>query len=105
MKEKHALAFNLKHLRQVKGLTQEGLAKKVGLTKDTISKVELGKQENVGLKHLISICRELDVSIEELFMENANYIPLKIVASDENVRTLKNMFSEFKRILADKGNR
>jgi len=105
MKEKETLAFNLKRLSQVKGLTQKEMAKKVGLTKDTISKIELGKQENVGLKYLISICRELDVSIEELFMENANYIPLKIVVSDENVRILKNMFGEFKRILADKGNR
>jgi len=65
------LAFNLKRLRQFKGLTQEELAKKVGLTKDTISKIELGKQENVGFKYLISICKELGIGIEELFIKNS----------------------------------
>jgi len=102
MKEKQALAFNLKRLRQFKGLTQKGLAKKVDLTKDTISKIELGKQENVGFKYLISICRELNISIEELFMEDANYIPLKIVVSDKNVEALKNIAAEFIRALTKK---
>jgi len=69
-REKETLAFNLKRLRQFKGLTKEVLAKKVGLTKDTISKIELGKQENIGFKYLISICRELDIAIEELFIKN-----------------------------------
>jgi len=102
MSEKETLAFNLKRLRQFKGLTQEDLAKKIGLTKDTISKIELGKQENVGFKYLTSICRELDVGLEEMFMDGPNYIPLKIVVSDKNVETLKNMFDKFMRILGDK---
>ena len=95
MKEKKALGFNLKRFRQFKGLSQEDLAKKVGLTKDTISKVELEKQENIGLKYLSLICRELDISIEELFMEDANYISLKLVVSDNNVEALKNIATEF----------
>lgn len=102
MKEKKALGFNLKRFRQFKGLSQEDLAKKVGLTKDTISKVELEKQENIGLKYLSLICRELDISIEELFVEDANYIPLKIVVSDKTVETLKNITTEFIRALAKK---
>jgi len=69
-KATETFANNLKRLRQYRGLTQEELAKKVGLTKDTISKIELGKQENVGFKYLISICRELDIRIEELFIKN-----------------------------------
>lgn len=96
MEKREVLGKNIKRCRQVKGLMQKDLAKKVGLTKYTISKIELGKQENVGLKYLISICQELDVSIEEMFMENANYIPLKIVVSDKNVESLKRMFAEFK---------
>ena len=102
MKEKKALAFNLKRLRQFKRLTQADLATKVGLTKDTISKIELGKQENIGFKYLILICRELDISIEELFMQDANYISLKLVVSDNNVETLKNICAEFLRVLAKK---
>lgn len=105
MREKQALAFNLKRLRQVKGLTQESLAKKIGLTKDTISKIELGKQENIGLKYLSLICRELDISIEELFLEGAKKLKFEFTLSDKNIEALKNMFAEFIRILGDKGNR
>ncbi len=103
MNEREILGKNIKRYRQVKGLMQQDLAKKVGLTKYTISNIELGKQENPGLKCLVSISQELDVCLKELFMEDANCIPLIIVASDRNIKTLKKMFVEFKRILADKG--
>ena len=62
---------NLKRYRCFRGLTQEDLAKKVGITKDTVSKIELGKQKNFGLKYLILICELLDVTIEELFVRDA----------------------------------
>ncbi len=94
MKEKETLAFNLKRLRQFKGLTQEDLAKKVGLTKDTISKIELGKQENVGFKYLIMICRQLDIGIEELFIRDARALPIKLVISDENVENIRRLFGQ-----------
>jgi len=94
MIEKETLAFNLKRLRQFKGLTQEDLAKKVGLTKDTISKIELGKQENIGFKYLISICRELDIAIEELFIKDPRNFPIKLVISDENVKNIRKLFGQ-----------
>lgn len=58
---------NLKRYRQWRGLTQQELAAKVGLGKDTISRIELAKQENVGFKYVILICKELDVKVEKLF--------------------------------------
>jgi len=94
MREKETLAFNLKRLRQFKGLTQEELAKKVGLTKDTISKIELGKQENVGFKYLITICRQLDIAIEELFIRDPRALPIKLVISDENVENIRRLFGQ-----------
>ena len=97
MKEKQIVAVNLKRHRQFKGLTQKQLGKEVGLTQDTISKLELGKQQNVGMKYLVLICRVLDISIEELFMEDANYIPLKIVVSDKNVELVKVAIEAFKK--------
>ena len=100
MKEIEILGRNIKRFRQFKGLTQEDLAKKIGLTKDTICKIELGEQKNPGLKHLILIHRELDISMEELFMEEAKFI--KIVISDENARSLEKIFAEIIRILAKK---
>ena len=89
MSEKEILAQNLKHHRQSKGFTQEELGQKVGLTKDTISKLELAKQENIGFKYLTLICRELDVSMEELFIEDSKHVPFKLVISDENFETMK----------------
>ncbi|MCK4827850.1 helix-turn-helix domain-containing protein [bacterium] len=88
------LGRNIKRCRQVRGLTQEDLAKKVGLTKDTISKIELGKQENVGLKYLISISRELNVELEQLFMADPESKFIKLVISDQNARNLKRIFNE-----------
>ena len=99
MNEKETLAFNLKRLRQFKGLTQEELAKKVGLTKDTISKIELGKQENVGFKYLISICRELDIAIEELFIKDPRNFPIKLVISDENAENIRRLFGQAEYII------
>lgn len=89
MSEKKTLAQNLKHHRQSKGFTQEELGQKVGLTKDTISKLELAKQENIGFKYLTFICRELDISMEELFIEDSKHVPFKLVISDENFETMK----------------
>jgi len=94
MREKETLAFNLKRLRQFKGLTQEDLAKKVGLTKDTISKIELGKQENIGFKYLITICRELDIAIEELLIRDSSALPIKLVLSNENVENIRKLFGQ-----------
>jgi len=61
---------NLKRWRQFRGLTQEDLAAKIGISKDTISRVEVDKAPRFGLKHLVSICEILDVKIEELFFED-----------------------------------
>ena len=61
---------NIKRYRQWRGLTQEDLAAKVGLTKYTISNVEVAKQKNFGLKHVIAICEALNVKIQELFDED-----------------------------------
>lgn len=64
---------NLKRYRQFRGLTQDDLAAKVGLSKDTISKIEIAKQPNVGLTYVILICQELDVKIEELFIKDPKF--------------------------------
>jgi len=82
--------------RKLKGLTQEDLATKVHLTKDTISKIERGKQENPGLKHLISIHEELDVAMEELFMVDPEAKIIKLVISDKNFENLEKLFKDKK---------
>ena len=102
MKELEILGRNIRRYRQVKGLRQGDLAKKVVLAKDTISMIESGKQKNVGLKYLILICRELDVGLEQLFMEDPEARFIKFVLSDENVRSLGKFFTEIIRISGKK---
>ncbi|MBA7469716.1 hypothetical protein ES707_04989 [subsurface metagenome] len=96
MNELETLAKNLRHHRQVKGMQQKDLAAKIGLSKDTISKIETGKQENVGLKYLSAMCRELNISIEELFLEDPKKLRIEIVASAKGIEALKEIARQFK---------
>ena len=56
----------IKSLREAKGLTQEKLAEKTGLSLDFIGKIEVNIN-NPGLKSLIKIANALDVHIKEIF--------------------------------------
>ncbi|MFV0518763.1 MAG: helix-turn-helix transcriptional regulator [Lachnospirales bacterium] len=60
---------NIKQYRQLNNLTQEQLAEKVGVRRETIMRLEAGKY-NPSLKLAIDISRELKISIEELFIFN-----------------------------------
>ncbi|MBA7616878.1 hypothetical protein ES703_24180 [subsurface metagenome] len=102
--EREILARNVKRYRQVKGLKQSDLAAKVGLTSDTISKIETGKQENVGSKYLILISRELDVELFQLFMADPESLTIKFIVSDQNLRSAERLSDEiFKRLDNKKG--
>ena len=56
----------LKLARIEKDLSQEDLAQKVGVTRQTIGLIELGKY-NQTLSICIAICRALDKTLDELF--------------------------------------
>ena len=58
---------NLKKYRLLKGLTQEQLAEKVGVRRETIMRLEAGKY-NPSLKLAIDISRVVETPIEELFI-------------------------------------
>ncbi|UZQ52709.1 helix-turn-helix transcriptional regulator [Clostridium kluyveri] len=58
---------NLKKYRQLKELTQEELAKIVGVRRETIMRLEAGKY-NPSLKLAIDISRAVDAPIEEIFI-------------------------------------
>lgn len=51
-------------------LSQEELAKKVGVTRQTIGLIELGKY-NPTLSVCIAICKTLNKTLDELFWEQA----------------------------------
>lgn len=63
---------NIRVYRLASKMTQEELAKKVGVTKQTIQKYESGDIESVPSTRLLAICSALDVS-PEILLEKSNY--------------------------------
>ena len=57
----------LKYYRQLKDLTQEQLAEKVGVRRETIMRLEKA-QYNPSLKLAIDISRIVDAPIEDIFI-------------------------------------
>jgi len=98
MTDLEILSGNIRRHRLFKGLSQKELAAKVGVTQDTISKIELGKQENPGLKYLKRICQELDIAIEELFMENPKKLKIEIIASEQNIKVVEAFVEAFRNL-------
>ena len=58
---------NLKKYRQLQNLTQEQLAEKAGVRRETIIRLESGKY-NPSLKLAIELSRIVNTPIEELFI-------------------------------------
>ncbi|NLM38523.1 MAG: helix-turn-helix transcriptional regulator [Firmicutes bacterium] len=58
---------HLKKYRQLAGLTQEELAEKVQVRRETISRLEAGKY-NPSLKLAIDISRAVKAPIEDIFV-------------------------------------
>ena len=61
----------IKEFRARENLTQEDLAKKVGVTRQTILYIERGEY-NPSLILAIKICKVLKCKVEELFMPSKN---------------------------------
>lgn len=57
---------NIKAYRTIKELTQEDLANRVGVRRETIMRLENAKY-NPSLELAVKISKELDTTIEELF--------------------------------------
>ena len=57
---------NLAKLRKEKGLTQEGLARKAGISFHTLVKIENGRIKNPRLETVIKLARALEVKIDSL---------------------------------------
>jgi len=59
---------NVKIARMKKSMTQEQLAKKVGVTRQTIGLIEKGEY-NPSLQLCIAIAKELNKTLDDLFWE------------------------------------
>jgi transcriptional regulator with XRE-family HTH domain len=60
------LSKRVKEYRKQKGLTQQKLAEKTGLSFNTITKIEQGIGDSPTLKTLVKLADALGVSIDEL---------------------------------------
>ena len=60
------LKNNLKEIRKEKGLSQSNLAELVGVSRNTISSIEIG-QFNPTAKLALILCIALDKKFEEIF--------------------------------------
>ena len=66
------LKYRLREIRESKGITQEELANKSGITRTTIWKLETGDDEVSTTKTLLSLAKALECSISDFFSdENA----------------------------------
>ena len=60
--------LKMKSARAAKDLSQDELAKKVGVSRQTINAIEKGDY-NPTINLCIAICKELDKTLDELFWE------------------------------------
>ena len=61
----------MKKARAEKGLSQQGLADALGVSRQTINAIEKGDY-NPTIKLCIGICRVLGLTLNDLFWENEN---------------------------------
>ena len=60
----------LKEIRMSRGISQEELERRSGISRVTISMLETGKQKNVTIKTLTSLALALGVTVSDFFLEN-----------------------------------
>lgn len=62
--------MKIKLARVKLGLTQKELAKKVGISHVTLSKIEKGNYENLTLRTMLKLAAALDTTVQELFFSD-----------------------------------
>ena len=60
--------LNLKERRIEKRMTQEELAQKSNISRQTIVSIENDPQYNVTSKTLVSLAKALDITVDQLFL-------------------------------------
>ncbi|MBO3323471.1 helix-turn-helix transcriptional regulator [Clostridium perfringens] len=62
--------MKIKLARVKLGLTQKELAKKVGISHVTLSKIEKGNYENLTLRTMLKLAAALKTTVQELFFSD-----------------------------------
>ena len=61
------MGYKIKELREELKMTQEELAQKSGISRQTISSIETGKYKNVLVGTLAAIASALDTTVDKIF--------------------------------------
>ena len=64
------MKYRLRELRKAKGMTQEELSDKSGVTRTTIWKLETGEEEVSTTKTLLSLAKALECSVGDFFYDD-----------------------------------
>ena len=65
------MAMRVKEIREEKGMTQEELENKSGISRQTISAIENGKTTNVKSGTLIALAEALGTTLDAIFFDEA----------------------------------
>ncbi len=65
------MGYRLREIREQKKMTQEALAEKSGISRQTISAIELNKCEQVKSGTLVALATALETTIDNIFFPNA----------------------------------
>ena len=95
------MEFNNKlyELRKQKGLSQEELAGRLNVSRQTVSKWEVG-ESSPDMEKLVAISELFDISLDELVLNKA---PKKEEASEQIVKS--EMYSDFKKHILTEDNK
>lgn len=63
------MVFNVKKIREEKGISQEELSKKTGISRTIISGMETGLVKNATVETVKKIAQALDVKISDIFFD------------------------------------
>ncbi|MFC4906168.1 helix-turn-helix domain-containing protein [Actinomadura gamaensis] len=66
MPETSTIGTNLKRIRRERAMSQEGLAERAGLSRDTVAKLEQGRRQGERTTTLMKLATALDVDLTEL---------------------------------------
>ena len=62
------MGYRIKDLREEKGMTQEDLSEKSGVSRGTISALENGIERTTTTKTLLKIAKALETTVDQLFL-------------------------------------
>lgn len=65
------MGFKVKEAREAKGMTQEELAKKSGVSRQTISAIENNDAKETKIGTLMALAEALETTVDAIFFQDA----------------------------------